>query len=352
MYADYLEQTGRLNEALSMRREVIRLYKSFNHFTKLPIQLARLALLLERMGDLVGSKEAADEARALLVEGRLPKGRSKLTMEFLAKLGKKVETNDEDRKALVDLQPERSIVIPIEGAPWTTMFTIANPSGIAQEGTLRCKGLPMKITREGERDDIAFRPKADAKDEDAALRLRLEPQSYELVKIIADHKVALQGEVTLTWLSLDGNSHTEAKVQIEAPEKGIKSSIIQAGNYRTNPFYGVPVYLHYVNAKKDKESSPMRFVTSQKARVEVYALNGAPLSVDDQGNGSLWDKGDELFVSGNQEGNLLLPLVDGAASFMILVYPVGALPEEGLTLKVEAYQDGKWVINSENKLMP
>jgi hypothetical protein len=353
-YADFLELSGRLSEALSMRREVIRLCNSFDYFTKLPTQLAKLAILLERMGDLDGSKAAADEARALLVKGRLPASRKNLAESFLAKLnpGKIVTEIKPEEIARVDFQPERSIVIPIEGRAWTTILSLANPSDKPEEGTLSARGIPVTFSREAEHGDVVVRPATTAEQGKSTLRIRLEPSNYQLIKITADKNFSKQGELALIWTSWRGETKVEANVLIEAPEKGVSSSVIQAGNYRANPFYGVPVHLHYVTTDQATQSSPLRFITSEKARVEVYALDGTPLSVDGQGNGSLRDKGDELFGTSDREGNLLLSLTDSAASFMVLVYPNGPLPEDGLTLNVEAFQDGAWSLHSQNRLQP
>ncbi len=353
-YADFLEASGRLTEALTMRREVIRLCRSFDYFSNLPIQLAKLAVLLERMGHLEGSKDAADEARKLIAQGKLSASHKKLAEGFLTKLnpGKIAAETKPEKPPVVDFQPERSMVIPIEGASWTTLLTLANPSDKPEEGTLSASGIPMVFTREEATGDVIARPASDADQGKATLRLRLEPSNYQLIKITADKNFAKQGELALIWTSWRGETRVEANVAIESPEKGVSSSVIQAGNYRANPFYGVPVHLHYVTKDQATKSSPLRFITSEKARVEVYALDGTPLSVDGQGNGSLRDKGDELFVASDREGNLQLPLTNGAASFMVLIYPEGELPKDGLTLNVEAFQGGAWSLHSQNRLQP
>ncbi len=352
-YADFLEAVGRLDEALEMRREVIRLYKSFNHFTKLPIELAKLALLLERMGDQEGAKAAAAEARALIAKGRLPKSRLEVALALLENFGKGGDDEEDDEdEPKVDFQPERSIVIPIDGAGWATLLTLTNPSGKAEEGTLSSRGVPLKIAVEGELDEIVIRPSKEGRAGEETFELRLDPKTYELIRITAADKEIEEGEITVVWTSKDGETKVEAAVQVEEVDEGVSSSIIQAGNYRSNPFYSVPMHFHYVSTDKKETTLPMRFVASQQARVEVYALDGTPLSVDAQGNGSLWDRGDELFEGGDGKGNLRMPLNEGAVSFMVLVYPEGPLPEEGLTLNIEIQQDGEWLINSQNRLMP
>ena len=353
-YADFLEASDRMDEALSMRREVIRLYKSFNHFTMLPIQLSKLALLLERMGDAEGSRAAAGEARELLAQGRLPAGRLKLAESLLSELGQKiaaVEVEPENEPE-VDFQPERSLVIPIKGASWTTMLTLTNPSSKVEEGILSGRDMPVTFGLEGELQELVVRPAKGVPGEKTQHRFRLDPQTYELIRITADQATTKEGELALIWTSLDGKSSVEAEVQIDTPEEGVSSSIIQAGNYRANPFYGVPMHFHYVSTDNAAESMPLRFVASQKSRVEVYAMDGTPLTVDAQGNGSLWDRGDELFGMSDGEGNLRMPLVQGAVSFMVLIYPEGPLPEEGLNLNVEVNMGGEWKLNSQSRLMP
>ncbi|MBT8037079.1 MAG: hypothetical protein KJO21_06000 [Verrucomicrobiae bacterium] len=353
-YADFLEKAGRLDDALAMRREVLRLYKSFHHFTMIPIHLAKLALLLERMGDGQGAEAATAEARALLVQGRLPEGRLKQVESLLANLGQNLAKVDdeEDKQAQVDFQPERSVVIPIKGASWTTLLTLTNPSGRVELGTLSSRGMPLSFTIEGEGGEVVARHAKKVEEGKARLPLQLEPQTYELIRIIADPAAEQEGELALIWTSSDGNTSVEAQVHIDAAEKGVSSSVIQAGNYRANPFYSVPMHFHYVSTEAVEQAMPMRFVASEQARVEVYALDGTPLSVDAQGNGSLWDRGDELFGAGDGKGNLRMPLENGAVSFMVLVFPDAALPEEGLTVNVEVQQGGQWVVNSQNRLMP
>jgi len=353
-YADFLEKSGRFQEELLMRRELLRLYRSFDYFTFLPFQLAKLASLLERMGDAEGGKSAADEARALLARGRIPVGNARKANEVLAGLNAAPGlVNQKPEKApSADFQPGRSVVIPIKGVPWTTLLTLANPGSLAEGGTLSADGIPLAFTKDEEHGDVLASLGKGAEEVATPLPLRLEPGSYQLIKITADENFATEGEVTLTWTSDRAEARVEAKVSIEAPESGVSSSIIQAGNYRLNPFYGVPIHHHYVTKDKATESLPLRFVTSNAARVEVYALDGTPLSIDAQGNGSLRDRGDQLFGATDRQGNLLLSLANGAASFMILLYPGGPLPEEGITLDVEVYQNDAWTLHSQNRILP
>lgn len=353
-YAYFLETAGRDREAIWMRRECLRLFKSFDFFTKIPTQLARLAIVLERTGDADGSKKAADEARALLAQGRLPSNKVNEAKGFLARLtGLKVPpAKDPGSLAHVDFQPGQSVVIPIQGAPWTTMLTLANPSQFPEEGTLSANGVPVSFTIPKGRTDVLVRLGGKPGDGPASLSLRLAPGMYHLIKVTADLNFVQEGELSLVWTSSITRMQAQAKLQIDSPQAGVSSAVIQAGSYRINPFYGVPIHHHYVTKNSVAESMPMRFVASKATRVEVYDLDGNLLCVDAQGNGSLQDRSDVLYGKSDQHGNLILPLNEGSKSFMILAYPDGALPAEGLSLDIEVFQAGKWALYAQNKIVP
>ena len=350
-YAGILEKAGRYAEALTIQREYVRLCRSFHMFHKLPDALARLAVILAHLGDAKGSAIAAAQARSLLDLGHLPGPTRKNTMETLDLL-KTIALNPPAAEAgpEVDLQPVESIVIPIQGASWTTLLTLANPSTRSVEGTLACKGMAATFARDAITGDIlvsAAKPAAAM----PGLTLKLDPESYQRVEITAGAGSALEGEVSFNWTSARSNKTLTSTIRIEAPETGVASSIIQAGNYRYNPFYGVPVHMQYVSKDPAETSVPLRFVCSARARVEVYADDGTPLCIDDQGNGTLGDVGDELFAASDGAGNLLLPLAGGSSSFMVLIYPDGPLPADGITLNVDAWHNG-WATQSQNRLKP
>lgn len=98
------------------------------------------------------------------------------------------------------------------------------------------------------------------------------------------------------------------------------------------------------------DSPPMRFVCSHTSRVEVYQIDGTPLAIDAQGNGSLLNQGDELFVKSDGTGNMILPLSNGSAAMSLILYPKDEIPEEGLTVDIEVYTNGSWQLHSRNRL--
>ena len=126
MYADFLESQGRLEEALAIRREAVRLCRSFDYFTFLPGELAKLARLLDRLGNRSDAESAADEARGLLAQNRLPAHLADAARAILAGFTPRSDDPDdeEDSSPGIDFQPTRSVVIPVEGAAWSTHLTL------------------------------------------------------------------------------------------------------------------------------------------------------------------------------------------------------------------------------------
>lgn len=350
-YADFLEKTGRQREALLMRREVIRLAKSFGLFTHLPLEQSKLAVLLMQLGDKSGSAELAETARAQLDGGRLPKSIAAQINANLARLesllGNLVAENQEERA--IDLQPHRSIVIPIANLPWTTYLTLTNPGEQAIAGKLIIEGPSVECTVNEDTGDITITPiDSAAAPATKEFACSVDPGTYRLIHLNAGADRKIEGEIRIAWQ--DGKSSSEATVVLEAPEDGVSGAIIQAGEYRANPFYGVPMFLQYVGKADATDSPPMRFVCSHTSRVEVYQLDGTPLAIDAQGNGSLLNQGDELFVKSDGAGNMILPLSEGSAAMNLILYPEEAIPEEGITIDVEVYTDGSWQLHSRNRL--
>lgn len=351
MYADFLENTGRFREALAMRREAIRLSREFNALTTLPVQLAKLAVLLSKLGDAELAGKAAAEARSLREGRSLPPS----TVERVGKILGEMRTAPPAplvppvRQPEIDLQPHRGLVIPLEGAPWTSYLTLANPGSAAVRGTLEISGAPLTAKVEDETGDIRIELGVAG---ETALPLTLTPGSYSLITVVSAAVNGDDGELKLNWKSAGGNAGDEATILIDAREEGVAGSIIQAGEYQANPFYGVPIHLSYVAKDQRAKSSPLRFRASQVTRIEIYRLDGTLLAVDGSGNGSLLDPGDELFAETDGAGNLLLGLTDGSAPLQILAYPQGRIGDDGLKIDVEAFDDGEWSLHSSNRIEP
>lgn len=351
-YADFLETSGRFDEALAMRRAAIRLARDFNAFTKLPEELAKLSALLHQLGQAGFAAAAAAETRSLCSAGNMPPSTVVAVEKNLARLTPSLPLQSVERQPEADLQPHRGLVIPLEGAPWSAYLTLANPAAAALHGSLEISGAPMTASVDGEGGDILLRLVNAKGGGRAIVPLNLAPGSYRLITVVADAENLGEGELSFSWRPTVGAKGAQATILIDKREQGVGGAVIQAGNYQANPFYGVPIHLSYVAKDRRVNSSPLRFKASQVARIEIYRLDGTPLAVDGTGNGSLLDPGDELFAETDGAGNLLLGLADGGAALQILAYSQGRIADDGLKIDVEVFDNGAWSLHSSNRIEP
>jgi len=353
MYADFLESQGRYSEALRIRRETIRLCRVFNLFTRLPVEVSKLARLLRKSGNEADALLAANDARALLGDTSLPPRRIEMALAALAEFSGMAPVVSAPaiprNTARVEFQPRQSIVIPIADRPWKTLFTLANPGDQLATGTLHADGMPAVITAdEAGQSHATVTLTADG--EALSLPFDIESGAYRLVGVTSEG--ASEGELTLVWKPADGGEPATSRVIIETAEEGVAGALIEAGEYQANPFYGVPIHHFYVAADGTTQSLPLRFITSSPARVEIYDFDGGLLAIDAQGNGSLHDRADELHASSDGKGNLVLDLTDQSVHFMILLYPAAPLEKEGVSLRIEARDGNEWLLFAEDRLKP
>jgi tetratricopeptide (TPR) repeat protein len=353
LYADFLEQQNRLPEALRVRRELVRLCKAFDIFTHLPVEMARLAVLLHRMGIRDESRRLSDQALALLAKGGIPDHMAATVISLLKNIGHGDKPGKESKEhiARVEFQPLSCLIIPLKGASWTSHLTLTNPTDRNRTGRLRATGLPVGFHEVNE-EDVDIEARVGAKEGNQELDVTIDPATYKIIALKPADGFSGEGKITLSWTPAKADARTTSEVRIEAPAGGTTKAIIQAGVYQMNPFYGIPIYHHYVHTDASNVSLPMRFVSSRPARVEIYTLDGTPIGIDAQGNGSLLDPGDEIFGTGDGNGNLRMPLVAGNASFLLRLYPNKELPAEGLGLRVECLDDKQWEVYAEDLLMP
>jgi hypothetical protein len=128
------------------------------------------------------------------------------------------------------------------------------------------------------------------------------------------------------------------------------SAVIDAGIYRTDGFCMIPVYHHL----QSREPGPanLRVVASVPCRVELYDEAGQLRMVDATGNGSCLDGGDWLREDADGNGAVeLTPAADtGETNFHLFVDPDGAIPAEGIALKIEWLVDGQWYPAAEDRI--
>ena len=114
----------------------------------------------------------------------------------------------------VDLQPQRSVVVPFEKEPWTSFLTLANPGDREAKGRFRINGMATQISTNEENGDItaALSSQVDAKGSELAIVIS--PGSYRLIHLTADATFKNQGKLNLTWTPENGqwNLHSQNRL--------------------------------------------------------------------------------------------------------------------------------------------
>jgi len=349
LYADLLEKTGRFQEAIAMRREAIRLERSFDLFVALPRELAKLSVTLARVGDVAGAKAAAAESSALSAKKDRIAARVADGVKAILAAAPATAPTAKPASAKVppiELQPKRSLVIPVAGLPARGRLTLSNPGQQAVEGILTFDGIPADASWDG----VTATVRLGKKGETQLNKVRIDPGSYILVDLVSGN-VSLTGELTVTWASRSQQDQNSVW-NFEAAEDGVAGAVIDAGEFRPNAFYSIPIHHHYQHATKDQPHAGLRLIASSTARIEMYDDADRPVFVDDNGNGDLAESGDSLLQDADGDGQPDISLKDGESSIRLHIFPSGKIPAEGLSLKIEALIAGKWTPVSEDKITP
>jgi hypothetical protein len=351
LYAGFLEASGRYAEAIAMRREAVRLMRSFDLFATLPVELARLALLLHRSGDLTAAAAATTEAANLAGrKNRIPARIAAQVAQLLAARPPVIVAKKPDPpKTTVDLQPIRALIIPLEGHPLRGRLTLVNPTPRAVEGTLAFEGLPAHAVWNAATGNATV-----TLGKGGSIRLsnvRLESGGEALIELFAPSSVAAKGKLTVVW-SVPGQPDLRSVWSLEDAENGVSSAVIDAGEFRGNPFYGVLIHHHYMQAARDAPRVNFRVTASAPIRMELYDDAGHPVFVDATGDGSLGGVGDSLFTDTDGDGAGDLLATKGEAPFGLLVYPPAKIPAEGIRLRVEVKVGAQWVVFAEDRIIP
>jgi len=350
LYADFLEANERFGEALQIRQEAIRLNRGFRLFVHLPVELAKHSSLLSRLGREKEAAEIEAEARGLIGKKyRIPARVVKQVEEILKTGGKSIGPSKKRTGIEIDLQPLSSFAIPVEGVPLETRLTLINYSDREVSGTLAADGMPVTlVAKAAEREIDVLLGQAGAR----SLPVTIEAGRYWSIVLTRASEDSVEGNLEFSWISDHTREEQKSQVEIARADEGIRSSVIEAGEYRQNPFYGVMIHHHYVNTTGVISSPPVRFVSSVPTRIEIYqGHDDAPLAIDANGNGSVLDPSDELFAESNGDGKLLLPLDHQAAFIRLEVFPEEDFPEEGITIQFQVHSENGWETQSENRII-
>ena len=352
LYADFLEASGRLNEALTIRKEALRLARGFDLFTRVPLELAKLSVLLAKCGDDAGAKARAAEATRLATrEQRIPPRIAAAVTALLATAPANPPAKAPAGPApLADLQPVRAVAAPIAGLPLRGQLTLTNSSALTVQGVLAFQGPPVAVTWDAA-SQVAL---AVIGGDDVPNRidpLRVAPGTMARIVLQGTPGFAASGELVVSW-NAPGQGPQESHWALEPPEQGVSAAVIEAGEFKRNAFHAVPIFHHYQHSVQGTPSARIRAFTSAPARIEIYDSADQPVSVDANGNGSLADAGDDVFMDPDFDGVADLPLDHGEAMLRLQVFPRDALPKDGLQVTIETSIDGAWIPVAHDRILP
>jgi hypothetical protein len=354
LYSDLCLAEGRSMAGLMAEREVLRLIRSFDLYPLEPRCLARIAVLQARAGDPEGAAAVAASSRELLDKLNAGKWMTREVELLLERVGVAAgkDSGKPGGKSALTLQPRIAASMAIGRHPAKAMFSLSNASQAQVAGALHFGPHPVKITW----DEAAATGRVEVLPEDAAppsaagQELRLAAGEVATFQTLLPAGFNGKGRLELEWREA-GMRSSEALWTFDPAEQEVDYAVIDAGQYEASPFHLVPVH-HHLQMKPGGRAN-LRVLASPPARIELYDARGNFAMVDAEGNGSLADEGDQLGWDADRDGwPEILPDADGEAVIRIHAQCAGAIPPEGLELRVQWQENGAWHDVAKDKIMP
>ena len=355
IYARFLIAAGRLNDALRIQNELLRLLHSFDLYPRLPEALHDLARIQALMGQAASAEATHRDARSAFDGKKVPGAFAKRIGDLVAS-PLPVPAHPAPRAAVagIDIQPRRSLMIPLASLPARGLFTLANPGGEPQSGKLILKGPGLFAFQHDSSGQLNVELDHDNGLAEITRPLTLAPGEAMRVDLsLAAPKVGDGAAVELVWQPETGPAQSAAW-QAGKAEEGVSAAISDASEYLDNPFYLFPIY-HLIQYQDDFEQAlDVRLIASQPTRVELYDHNDTLVMVDAAGDGALDSKGDLVSMDFNGNGLPDLRLEPKAKElrFRLFVQPLQTIPAEGLVLELQIRQQGKWFTCATDRLLP
>jgi hypothetical protein len=322
LYSDFCLATGRAMEGLMAEREVLRLIRAFDLHPLEPRCLARIAVLQVRAGDREGAAKVAAQARGLVAERKLGSGMADAVKRLLDQVG--------TGAGLAAVEPRQKSGPTLQ--PRIAASMAIGRRAAAATGT-------VEVLPEGSPPPTAAEQEVRLAAGEVATFQTLLPAGFDDT-----------GRLDLEWNEA-GRRADEALWTFDPAEQEVDYAVIDVGQYEASPFHLVPVH-HHLQMKPGGRAN-LRVLTSPPARVELYDERGAFAMVDAEGNGSLADAGDQLAWDADRDGwPEIVPDGEGEAQIRIHAHCLGAIPPEGLELRVQWQENGAWHDVAKDKIMP
>jgi len=354
LYSDFCLAAGRAMEGLMAEREVLRLIRAFDLYPLEPRCLARIAVLQVRAGDPEGAAKVAAQARGLVGERKVGSGMAEAVKRLLDQVGTgaaRVAVEPRQKSGPI-LQPRIAASMAIGRRAAKAMFSLSNASPGPVAGTLRFGPHPVKITWDeaAATGTVEVLPEGSPPPTAAEQEVRLAAGEVATFQTLLPAGFGDTGRLDLEWNEA-GRRADEAVWKFDPAEQGVDYAVIDVGQYEASPFHLVPIH-HHLQMKPGGRAN-LRVLASPPARVELYDERGAFAMVDAEGNGSLADAGDQLAWDADRDGwPEIVPDGEGEAHIRIHAHCLGAIPPEGLELRVQWHEDGAWQDVAKDKIMP
>ena len=354
-YAGFLVESSRLNDALQIQTELLRLLRSFDLFPRLPEALHGLARIQALIGQTDAAQASLSDARAALDGKTVPPGfKSRIDGLLAAELPAAATPAKVAEVAGVDLQPRRSMMVPLSDLPARGLFSLTNTGARQQSGNLVLRGPQLSVRPETPDDQFIVDIADDAGEPIITRPLTLQPGEALVVDLsLAASKTAEGAKVDLLWEPNQGEAQS-AEWQSDSAEEGVTMAITDASEYLENPFYLMPVY-HLLQYLDDFEQAvDVRVVASQPTRIELYDQEDRLVMVDAAGDGDLVSRGDLISQDLNRNSLPDLRLAPSTTEqrFRLFVQPLQAISADGLLLELQMRQQGQWITCSTDRILP
>lgn len=350
-YASLLVVLGRYEDALVIQRELIRLLKSFDLFPRLPGALHYLAGIHSLLGERDRAAASLKKANSDLDSAKLPDASKTRLREVLARPLPEAPENHKPKETNADLQPQRSMMVPLEGLPARGLFTLTNHTGKEVSGILSFRGTGLAF-RENQAEMIGLDVSVPAGRDELSRQINIPAGDFLAIDLSRSPTAADHAKVSITWSPKTGEPQT-AEWTAEPAEKGVSIAITDAAQYLDNPFYLIPIYhlLQYKDAFA--QVADVRVSASAPTRIELYDQNDELIFVDADGDGEFSSEGDMISkdVNRNSRGDLTLEASRQEMRFRLFVRPADVKPGQELSLDLQLLQQGEWVTHSTDRLI-
>lgn len=350
IYARLLTALGRYQDALVIQREYLRLLKSFDVFTRIPSALHELATLHAFMGQRERAEADLAEAERLSESPKIPNVAKARLREIIARPLPGVAPGIPKTAAVADLQPQRSMMVPLEGLSARGLFTLSNPSGAPISGTLRLQGKGLAFTTAAL--PVVGIDVATVGGSDTLSRPLTVPAGEFMFIDLSSAPQSANTQVSIVWAPAVGESQS-AEWTTDQPESGVSLAITDAAEYLNNPFYMIPFY-HLIQYRDTfARAVDVRVVASAPARIEFYDSEDELVCVDADGDGAFTSPGDIISKDLNRNGwgDLVLDPEGKEMRFRMLVHPAKIVPSGDLNLDLQIFDQGKWNTHATDRLV-